>query len=79
MATDDADDHLLESRLRHLATKRGYALKKSRQRDPAVPGYGGYMLVNIERNAAVLGYETYFYSASLKDIEEFLNGPGQAD
>jgi hypothetical protein len=63
---------VLENRLRHTATRRGYRLTKSRLRDSRAIGFGGYMLVQVDINAAIVGGHPYAYSATLEDIEAFL-------
>jgi hypothetical protein len=35
-------------------------------------GFGGYMLVQVDINAAIVGGHPYAYSATLEDIEAFL-------
>lgn len=63
---------VLENRLRRTAARRGYRLEKSRLRDSRAIGYGGYMLVEIDRNVVVCGSQRYAYSATLDEIEAFL-------
>jgi hypothetical protein len=40
----EADDKVLENRLRRMLQRRGYQLIKSRRRDPRAIDYGGYMI-----------------------------------
>jgi len=71
----DHEDKVRENRLRRMAERRGFLLKKSRRRDPGALGFGGFMLVNAETNAVVLGGHPFEYSADLDDIEAFLTEP----
>jgi hypothetical protein len=61
-----------EGRLRQKAKRQGLRLEKSRLRDPRLPGYGGYRLVEVSRNTVVYGAGPYAYSATLDAIEAFL-------
>lgn len=58
-----------ESRLRRLASKHGYAVRKSRIRTPHINNQGEYMLVDTRSNICVLGSR---FDADLADIGEFL-------
>jgi hypothetical protein len=72
----DREDKVRENRLRRTAQRRGYRLMKSRGRDTAAPGYGGYMLIAAFGNLVMLGADPYSFSATLEDVEDYLN---QAD
>ena len=64
-----------ENRLRLAAQRKGLRLEKSRARDPHDLTFGGYMLVNIERNAiayGVAGHTAGGYGLSLDDVEAYL-------
>jgi hypothetical protein len=63
-------DKAHESRVRRLAKRRGYLVRKSRQWKyiPHANNYGGYMLVLLNCNAVVLGSR---FEATLNDIEHF--------
>ena len=65
-------DKTREARMRRLATRRGYILRKSRTRNPDAIDYGGYMLVTAERNLSVLGTAPFAFSASLDTVAAFL-------
>lgn len=65
-------DKVKENRLRRIAERRGMRLEKSRRRDPKAIDYGGYMLIDTAANAVVVGASPYSYSASLEDIENYL-------
>ena len=67
-----AADKVRENRLRRVAGRRGWSLQKSRARDPQSLGYGGYMLTDIYGGVVLLGGELWAFSASLDDVEAFL-------
>lgn len=58
----------IEPRLRRLASREGYALRKSRAWNWSHDNQQGYMLVDVETNTAVLGGR---YQAELTDIAAF--------
>ena len=60
-----------ESRVRSMARRRGYAVRKSRQRQnvPNLDNFGEFMLVDTHTNFAMLGSR---FDASLGDIEAYL-------
>jgi hypothetical protein len=64
----------LESRLRSLAGRRGYSIRKSRQREnvPNLDNFGHYMLVD-KNNYIVLGER---FDATLDDIAEYFREDG---
>ena len=65
----------MENRLRLAAQRKGLRLEKSRTRDPHDLTFGGYMLVNIERNAiayGVAGHTAGGYGLSLDDCRGVL-------
>lgn len=66
-----------ESRVRRLAHRRGYVVRKSRRRKfvPQLNDFGWYMLIETNRNLVVLGER---FDASLDDIESFLGYPNAA-
>ena len=69
----DSEIKVRENRLRRMAERRGFRLQKSRRRDQGAIGFGGYMLVDAHKNHAVLGGTSFAYSASLDDVEAYLN------
>lgn len=75
-ARGDREDKVRENRLRRIAERRGYRLTKSRLRDKGAPGYRGYMLIAAFGNLVMLGADRYSFSATLDDVEDYLN---QAD
>jgi hypothetical protein len=75
------EDKVKENRLRRIAERRGYRLEKSRRRDPHAPDFGGFMLIEAEKNYVVVGGHPFAYSASLEDVEDWLDsmiGPSTA-
>ncbi|MFZ0846152.1 MAG: hypothetical protein WAM62_10200 [Pseudolabrys sp.] len=60
-----------ENRIRSLAKRRGYRLRRSREwkNVPNLDNYGEYMLIDAAHNFIVLGER---FNASLNDIEAFL-------
>ena len=66
-------DKIRENRLRRVAKRRGLRLLKSRLKDPKAVGFGGFMLIDVGTNVAVLGEQPYKFSCSLETIESFLN------
>jgi hypothetical protein len=62
-----------ENRLRRMAERQGYTLKKSRRRDPRAIDYGMYVIVNPMTNTVVAGEATTGRPEfSLDDVEEWL-------
>ena len=69
-------DRSRENRLRRAARSQGLRLEKSRARDRGDLTFGGYMLVNIERNEVaygVAGHTGRGYKFSLDAIESYLS------
>jgi hypothetical protein len=62
-----------EARLRRLARKSDLRLVRSRSRNPDLPQYGGYGLVDPFRNAWVYGSHPHAFSATLEDVEAWLS------
>ncbi len=67
--------NITEANVRRLAAREGYLLRKSRSRTPQDPNYGGYMLIEPERNFAVLGVHPWPFSADLEEIHDWLTQP----
>ena len=59
-----------ENRIRRLARKHGYVLRKSRARKyvPTMNNRGAFMLIEAIRNLVVMGER---FNATLEDIEAF--------
>jgi hypothetical protein len=60
-----------ESRVRSLARRRGYVVRKSRQwmHVPNMDNHGEYMLIDANTNFVVLGER---FDTSLNEIETYL-------
>ena len=70
-----ASEKVRENRLRRMAERQGYALTKTRRRDPRATDYGKYMIVNPMTNAVVAGAAaTGRPEFTLDDVEEWLTG-----
>ena len=64
----NAEDKVLENRMRRAARRRGLQLEKSRAKDPKAIGYGGYQIRNTRTNRVVVGGGAYPYSMTLADV-----------
>ena len=64
----------VERRVRRLAQRRGLSMLIAQKRNPKIEAHGGYMLRDDETFAIVFGNKSYDFSASLEEIEAFLNG-----
>ena len=58
------------NRLRRMAARQGYAIRKSRTRDPRALTYGVLTVLSPRGRAVVT-------AAEIKSIEAFLNGSAQ--
>jgi len=58
-----------ENRVRRALKRDGYLLQKSRKRDPNSLEFGGYMVIDADRNYVVFGSDGWAFSASLEDVE----------
>ena len=56
-------------RLRHLAAKGGYAIRKDRVRRPSIGHLGGYMLTVVHTDTVVAGSN---FDLTLRSLEERL-------
>ena len=63
----------LDASLRRKAKAQGFRLMKSRARDPKVPGYGTYGLVNVYTNFLELGDTNSGFGYCLEEIQRYLN------
>ena len=61
-----------EAKLRRWLCQRGYALQKSRTRDPENVAFGGYQIVDAEINGVVGGWGPFGYSFDLDDVAEWI-------
>jgi len=71
----DAEVKVREARLRRMARRRGLQLVKSRRRDPMAVDYGGYMILDPDRNWIVAGELDSPRAMSLDEVEEWLAWP----
>jgi hypothetical protein len=69
----DQEVKVRENRLRRIAERRGFRMEKSRRRDKQAVDYGGYMLIDAQTNAAILGAGTFPYSATIEDLERYFD------
>jgi hypothetical protein len=67
------EEKVMENRIRRVAQRRGLKVSKSRRRDPKALDFGGYMLVDIASNSVVLGGSPIAYSATIQEIDAYLN------
>lgn len=69
------DNHdLREDQLYRKARRKGLSLQKNRCKDPKVPSYGGYLLIDPTRDIVVVGDSPFPYCADLDEIENYLAG-----
>lgn len=66
--TYDPDD----ARVRRLARHHGYALQRSRSRNPERPDHGRYRLIDPDRNFIVAGATWSDYDLSISQAEAWL-------
>ncbi|MFH5825013.1 hypothetical protein [Georgenia sp. AZ-5] len=67
-----------EQRVRRAAEHQRLRLSRSRRRDTRAVDYGKYTLTDVDTGAVVFGGpEPYMYSATLDEVEEYLNRPRQ--
>ena len=67
-------EQLGESRIRHMAERRGMRLHRSRRRDPTALDYGRYMLRDTNTRVIVAGTSTGRARWTLDDVEAYLSG-----
>jgi hypothetical protein len=69
-----------ENRLRRMAERQGYALVKSRRRDPRAIDYGCWMIINPYSNTVAAGTAgTGRPNFSLDDVEAWLTQNGEEE
>ncbi len=72
----EAAEKVRENRVRRMLMRQGLLVQKSRAKDPLAIGYGGYMIIDRDRNVIAGGGELP-YSMTLDDVERFaLEGHG---
>ena len=70
-------EKIQENRIRRRLDRLGYKLVKSTAKDPSVPGYDLYQVINLSSGGCDFGYEGFngAPSATLDEVEEWLNDP----
>ena len=72
------EEKVRENRLRRAAKRQGYALRKSRARDPRAMDYGCYMLTDPYTNNMVVAGELNSPRAmTLEQVEAWLTSGGR--
>lgn len=71
VATPDASEKVRENRLRRMAERQGFVLRRSRRRDPRAIDYGVYWLIDPNLNTI----ESAEMGMNLDDVERWLNEP----
>ena len=72
MPTEEVLRKMHTNSLRRKADRLGLRLHKTRRRDPRAYDFGGWMVVDRFTGIAVYGYQPHDYSATLDDVERFL-------
>jgi hypothetical protein len=70
-------EKVVENLLQRMASRQGFRLVKSHRRDPKVPDYGTYMLLDARTNVVVAGDDHSLsggFGLSLDEVEEYLRG-----
>ncbi len=63
----------LERRVRRVAQRRGLSLLYAHKRNKLIDAHGGYMLRDDDTGTIVFGNKRYEYSATLEEVEAFLD------
>lgn len=63
----------MERRVRRLGRPFGVSLLVAQKRNAKIDAHGGYMLRDDETFEIVFGNKGYEFSASLEEVEDFLN------
>jgi len=66
---DNNEMKALERKLRRIAQKQGYSLRKSRDRSISIDNLGEYMIVDTENNCIVAGGK---FDLTLENVAELL-------
>jgi hypothetical protein len=66
------DEKVRENRLRRAAARQGYAIEKSRARDPRTLGFGLWRVIDPTNNSIVAGWIPWDYSMDLDDVEAWV-------
>lgn len=66
-------DRREENRLRAAVTRAGYMLRKSRSRNPNIPGFGMFCIVDPTTNTLAAGGDCLSsYSMSLDEVQDWV-------
>lgn len=68
----------MERRVRRMGRPFGVSLLVAQKRNPKIDAHGGYMLRDDESFAIVFGNEGYEFSATLEEVEAFLEESREA-
>ncbi|WP_423067061.1 hypothetical protein [Devosia sp. CN2-171] len=68
----------MERRVRRLGRPFGVSLLVAQKRNPKIEAHGGYMVRDDETSAIVFGNAGYDFSASLEEVEAFLEESREA-
>lgn len=68
----DQREKVRENRLRRMAKRQGVAVVKSRRRDPRALDFGGYGIIDPQRNAWLAGADHHAFELSLDQVEDWL-------
>lgn len=63
----------VERRIRRIAQRRGLSLLIAQKRNSKIEAHGGYMLRDDDTFEIVFGNAGYDFSATLEEVEDFLN------
>lgn len=69
----------LERRVRRIAQRHNLSMLSPRLPEPRVKEHGGYMLRNDETGAYVFGDKPYHFSATLDEVEAWLDALSDTD
>lgn len=73
MPTSRFETNSLERRVKRLGRRYGVSLMKCEKPFGKVKEHGGYMLRDDDTRKIVFGNEGYEFSATLEEVEEFLD------
>jgi hypothetical protein len=62
-----------EARVRRIARRRGFTLKKSPRRDPLAIDFNRYLLIDALRDCVVFGDQPFRFAATLGEVGKVLD------
>jgi hypothetical protein len=65
-------ERTFENRLRRMAHRQGFAVRKSRRRDPQACDFEGYMIADRETGLLIAGADPLAFSFTADDVYKFL-------